>query len=257
MISIKVIFVFALIIARLAGMMVFAPVFNRKEIFSLAKVSFMIWTALVMIYIIPVSLDLPSQALGDFFAALTEFIVGAITGFTMDLMVSGLEFAGTIMDTQAGLSVASLLDPSSGRTITLLSLLLKNVAIMIFLLLDGHHLVLSALVHSFRLLPIGSSYNLGQGAFDLVILSKYIFFIGLQMAAPIILVVFLIDFGFGVLNRVAEQINVFQLGFQLKPSISLFIFLLTAPTIVQSLSSILEQLSTHVLQIFNALHFPV
>ena len=78
--------------------------------------------------------------------------------------------------------------------------------------------------------------------------SVHIFSIGLQVSAPILLVVFLIDFGFGMLSRVAPQVNVFQLGFQIKPLISILIFLTIVPGLLDILYYILEIVSNDLIQ---------
>ena len=244
---------FFLVFARIVGMFLTAPVFNQKDIFLLAKVILIFWFSVVLIHHVPMAKHPPDSAFTFVLAAIVEVLIGVLIGFTADILVTGIELAGSLMDTQAGLSVASVLDPSSGRTITLMSLMLKRTAFVIFLLIDGHHFVLSAVTQSFRLLPIGAPVNLGLGALEVVKAGTYIFFLAVQLSAPIILVVFIIDFGFGVLNRVAEQINVFQLGFQVKPTISLLIFMATAPGIVHSIVRIMESVTEQLLKVFHAL----
>jgi len=242
-----------MIFARLLGLILTAPVFSRREIFPMAKVLLVFWTAGLLIYVVPVPPNLPTNPLTIVLAVICEALLGVMIGFVTDLLVSGLEFAGTLMDTQAGLSVASLLDPSTGRTITIISLLLKWSAFTMFLLIDGHHLVLASIVQSFKILPVASPINFSQGALEIVKLGSYLFFLGVQLSAPILLVVFIVDFGFGILNRVAEQINVFQLGFQIKPSVSLVVFLAATPLIVNSIYKIMEFITEHLMKIFHAL----
>jgi flagellar biosynthetic protein FliR len=243
--------------ARMVGVILTAPVFSRKEVFPMGKIMICFWTASLLIFVIPVSKELPTTSIQYLFTLVTEITIGAMIGFVLDLFVTGIEFAGSLMDTQAGLSVASLLDPSSGRNITLMSLLLKWVAFMLFLAIDGHHLVLATLVQSFKIIPVGGHANLSAGAYELMKLGSYILYLGVQLSAPILLVVFLIDFGFGMLNKVAEQINIFQLGFQVKPSISLLIFLAVAPSIVNSIYTILDFITNHLLRLFQALQSPL
>ena len=82
-----------------------------------------------------------------------------------------------------------------------------------------------------------------------VTFAKEIFLIGTTLAAPVLLVVFLIDFAFGMLNKVAEQVNVFQLGFQVKPSLSLLIVLASIPGLVDRVFRILEKLTEEILTV--------
>ena len=79
------------------------------------------------------------------------------------------------------------------------------------------------------------------------------FFIAFQLAAPIVLVVFIIDFAFGILNRVAEQINVFQLGFQVKPIISVLILLGIMPGLADIVIRLIDRFSQKVNILLNFL----
>jgi len=76
-----------------------------------------------------------------------------------------------------------------------------------------------------------------------------IFMIGVQISAPIMLVVFMIDFGFGMLNKVAEQVNVFQLGFQIKPIVSLTVFLATVPGVMSAVYRIMDLLTGRLMKL--------
>ena len=170
-------------------------------------------------------------------------------GFVTQLLIVGIEFGGSLMDTQAGLSVASLLDPSTGQTTSILSRLLRQIAMLVFFLINGHHVVLSSIVQSFRAIPITSKLNIFEASRYIVEICIDIFMIALQIAAPILLVVFLIDFGFGLLSRVAPQVNVFQLGFQVKPIIGLLVMLTFIPGMVELVYAFLEKSAGDLLRI--------
>ncbi len=81
-------------------------------------------------------------------------------------------------------------------------------------------------------------------------LGTYIFGLAVQLSMPILLVVFMVDFGFGMLNKVAEQINVFQMGFQIKPIVSVLVFLAIAPGLVSQIYGIMEVIADHLLRVF-------
>jgi len=241
--------VFLLIMTRMIGVIVTAPVFSRKEFFTLGKLALTFWTSALLIYVVPAPVTPPDTGLQFILMFMTEFLIGVMMGFIMDIFIVSIEFAGSLMDTQAGLSVSATLDPSSGRSLPLLSLLLKWTATMLFLSINGHHLVLSALMESYRLLPIGSPINFSRGALYLVSTGADIFMIGVQISAPIMLVVFMIDFGFGMLNKVAEQVNVFQLGFQIKPIVSLTVFLATVPGVMSAVYRIMDLLTGRLMKL--------
>ena len=239
--------IFFLIFARLVGLVMFAPVFNRKEVMSSVKIAFCFWIATLLLFVVPLPISFATTPLTFMIAIGIELCIGMIIGFIADLMIIAIEFGGSLMDTQAGLSVANILDPSSGRQITLLSQLLKWTAFIIFIYIDGHHLLLSAVVKSFELLPPGGSVHITSTSQYLVQIGKDIFDIGVRLAIPVILIVFMVDYAFGILNRVAEQINVFQLGFQVKPVVSLIVIFITTPILVESVTEISQKVITNVM----------
>ncbi len=240
---------FFLIFARIAGLFQFSPVFNSREIFMLGKVVLVFWIAATMLFVVPITQNLPNAPLTIALALVIEFLIGACIGFTVQLLLIGIELAGSLMDTQAGLSTASMLDPSSGRTTTIISRWITWIAVIVFLLLDGHHMVLSSVFQSFRMIPAGGPVQLDKAAELLMSMGTMIFQIALQYSAPILLIVFLVDFCFGMLSRVAPQINVFQLGFQVKPLISIFIFGLIIVGIIQSFGGLIEQITEYILRL--------
>jgi len=249
--------VYFLIVSRMTGIMSMSPFFSNKQIFGLGKMAFVLWASMLFIFVVPIAASPPSTSMSFLFAMLNEFIVGALIGFTADILISGIEFAGALMDTQAGLSVASLLDPSTGRNASLFEQLLKWTTLMMFLQIDGHHMVVSAVHQSFDLLPAGAPVNLSQGARYVLGFGKDIFMIGVSLASPIILVIFLVDFAFGMLNRVAEQINVFQLGFQIKPTVALIVFFAITPGLINSILTIMEGILTNIIRVLSFLQVTV
>ncbi len=229
-----------LVFARLVGAFATMPVFSRKDIPNTIKLTLIIWIAFAMVGVAPLPSHLEPSAPIFMVIFLTEMTIGMILGLVSSMLIVAIEFAGNIMDTQAGLSVASLLDPATGRNTPLLSTLLNWIALIIFISVNGHHIIITTLAESFKILPIGQVINLPQTSYEVVMMSVEIFRIGVVLAAPIILVIFMVDFGFGLLNKIAEQVNVFQLSFQVKPTVSLIILLAIAPTLVDSIMHYFE-----------------
>lgn len=251
--TINQIVVFFLILARMIGVVITAPFFNNRQIFLMAKFAFVFWTAALIIFVVPLPPKLPDPGIPLILALVGELMIGVMLGFVAELVVVGLEFAGALIDTQAGLSVASLLDPSTGRNSALFEMFLRWVALMVFLQVDGHHVVLTAVYKSFSMVPIGSAYNLTNGSWAVLSFASDIFKAAVQISAPVLLVVFLIDFAFGVLNRLAEQINVFQLGFQVKPIVSVVVFLAMVPGLLHLTLGMMSHMMENLIHVLVAL----
>ena len=237
---------FLLILMRMGGVMVSAPLFNRRDLMLMSKVSLVFWTSFLILFVVPSPAKPLTTGLSLVMAGIIEFLIGLMMGFVCDLLITTLEFAGNLMDSQGGLSVAATLDPTSGRSMALLSLLLKNTATVMFLCMDGHHMVLSALLQSYQLIPLASHVNLAKGSYYIVSLGSSLFGMAVLLSAPVLLVIFLVDLGFGLMNKVAQQINVFQLGSQIKPLVATMIFLVTIPSLSVSVGKLLETTAQHV-----------
>jgi len=245
--------IFMLVMGRVVGLFVSAPFLDTKQILSPAKIALVIWLSGLIIFAIPLSAKVPQDPFGFIFAMVTEFLVGVMLGFVSNIFLAGIEMAGSLMDTQAGLSVASVLDPSSGQNAALLQQWFKWIAMIIFVIVGGDRMLIEAIYKSFFLIPVGHPVNLSAGAYEIMGLFKNIFLIGVQLSAPILLVVFIVDYAFGIMNRVAEQINVFQLGFQIKPTVSIFILMTTLPGLVYVMNGILSQVLVYMMQVLKAL----
>ncbi|MFC1753324.1 flagellar biosynthetic protein FliR [Thermoproteota archaeon] len=245
--------VFFLVIMRMAGLISIAPVFGRRDFFMLGKVAFIFWSSTVLFFAIPITQDLPTSGVAYISAMIMEFFVGFMIGFLTNIFLYGIEYAGQLMDIQSGLSVASLLDPATGHNMTIFARLMQFTALVLFLVLDGHHMVLSALFQSYKLLPLGMPIDFAEGALYIVKLGTYLFSLAVQLSAPILLIVFLIDFCFGMLNKVADNVNVFQLGFQIKPSVTMLVLFIITPSLTSTIYIILEKITNYVLRLFLAL----
>ena len=243
--------VFFLIFARFIGMVSVAPFFTLKSIISIGKIALTFWVSVLVMFVISLPQDLPNTMMAFFLAILVELAIGLIIGFTANIIMTSIEFAGTLMDTQAGLSSASVLDPTSGKNAALLELFMKYIAILLFLLMNGHHMVISAIFESFSIMPLGRPVDFSRGSQYLLTIGTEIFIIGLKLASPIILVIFIVDFCFGILNKVAEQVNVFQLGFQVKPTVSIIVFLGISPGFVLVLINIIEKVMEYLVRMLG------
>ncbi len=248
--------VFFLVFARTAGLMQLAPIFSNRDLFPNVRSALAFSFSTLILFVIPMPSQFPTTLFGLILAVIAEFLIGAIMGFTVQILIAGVEFAGTLIDIQAGLSAAAQLDPSSGQSSSIIATFLRHIVIISFVLVDGHHMLLSALFNSFRLLPVATPIQLTGASEFLFLMGSRLFMVGLQIAAPILLVVFMIDFCFGLLSRVAPQVNVFQLGFQVKPIIAMFILLIVVPGLMDILVHILQDSTYELFKLFQVLQAP-
>lgn len=251
-ISLPQIEIFLLILARIAGLFLQAPILNSRSIPGLAKTAMAVWIAAVLWFAVPIRPEaIPQYPLTFVLALLIEVAFGFVIGFICNIIFLAVQSAGEIADMQMGLSVATAFDPVFGTTISVVGRLFLFLSLMVFVMLDGHHMVLSALHQSFRALPVATQINLlsPQLGMHMIKLGSALWLTALKLAAPMVLMIFLSDFSFGIVSRVAPQVNVFMLGFQVKPSLGLLAILFASPILVKQIASLIGMMGEEVLKL--------
>ena len=170
-----------------------------------------------------------------------NILVGVVIGFTVRIVMAALEMAGDLLGLQMGLSFAGFFNPASGQTQTAVSSFMSLLALLMFVAIDGHLLLVHALAESFRLFPLTPGAEL-PFSFDRVArMGADMFSIALTIALPFIAVMLLVNIVLGVLARVAPQLNIFAIGFPLTIFVGLGVLFLMLPYIELPLRSALER----------------
>lgn len=252
-IPLDLVIAFFLIFGRITGIFIQAPVLSARSFPTFGKNAFIVWLSFVLLFIVPVNPDLPTSILGFVIALGLEVAIGFTIGFVCSLLFLAIQSAGELIDTQMGLSVASSLDPVFGAQISVIGRLTFMTALTVFLLFDGHHLILSALNQSFTVIPAGQAPNFASPdlMMQMMSLGSTLWLTAVKLATPIILLIFLTDFAFGIVSRVAPQVNVFQLGFQLKPVVGLFGISLVAPFLIRYISKLIEVMGEELIKLLQ------
>lgn len=242
--------VYLLLLARIAGVFIQVPVLSSRSFPSSAKIALAVWLSIVLWFVTPVNPVLPTTLLSFILTMIAEVTIGFIIGFICNVIFIAVQSAGEIIDLQMGLSVATALDPIFGAVVSIIGRLAFFVGLITFLCLDGHHLILSAFHQSFTLLPVGKIGNFFsyQLLSQILELGSMLWMTAIKIAAPAILLIFLSDFTFGIVSRVAPQVNVFMLGFQVKPVLGLFGIILTLPFLVKYISKLIEIMGEQLIQ---------
>ena len=157
-----------------------------------------------------------------------EISIGLLLGFVARLIFFTVDLAGAIISTEMGLSMASVFDPLSNTSGQIPSTILFYVATMVMLTLNLHHWMLLGLVRTYEVLPIGTAH-LNVTLFETIVArTSDIFSLGLQMAAPVMAVSFVVTLVFALLGRAVPQMNVFSesMGFRIAAGLIVFGFTL-------------------------------
>ena len=145
-----------------------------------------------------------------------EITNGLILGLVSNIAFEVVLMAGSLLDVHIGLSMVNTLDPNSKANTTITGNLLHYVALIIFFIVDGHHMLIKSLMESFITLPMGNGLFHAETMSTLIEIIANYFAIGLKIAIPIVLIMILTDVAMGLVSRAVPQINVMILGMPVK-----------------------------------------
>ncbi|MBF0461784.1 MAG: flagellar biosynthetic protein FliR [Magnetococcales bacterium] len=214
-----------LILTRISGLFLAAPFFSRTVGPASIKVVLIVALTIVLYPLVaPWSHEGEGNLTSMFYAAIAELAIGATIGILVHWVLFAAQVAGSLMGFQMGLSMAMVMDPTSGLQEGVLSNLLYLVALMLFLSMDGHHLLLDGLARSFHSLPLGKGLPPANTvlAAALVALTG-MFKLALLITAPIIVFTSILYLGMGLINKASPQIQVFFLSMPVAQMVGLLV----------------------------------
>jgi flagellar biosynthetic protein FliR len=158
----------------------------------------------------------PMDTAGYFSALALELVLGLLLGFLVYVGFAAVQSAGNLIDLFGGFQLAQAFDPQSMVNGAQFTRLFHMAALALMFSTDGYQLVLAGLMRTFNAIPVGSGVDLSGSAETLAAGVPAMFLAALQIAGPLLVVLFLADVGIGLLTRVAPAINAFAMGFPLK-----------------------------------------
>lgn len=185
----------------------------------------------------------PASGIGLLIIA-QQLLIGFAMGFSLRLIFSAIDMAGNIIATQMGLGFATLYDPQNTAQTPVVSEFLGVLALLVFMAINGHLMVIATLIQSFTAIPIGAN-SLGSGTWlNLANAGVIVFASGLMLALPILVALLVTNIALGVLSRAAPQLNLFAVGFPVTLALGFSILIVS----MSYLGAPLQQLFEHGLQ---------
>ncbi|MCL5677141.1 MAG: flagellar biosynthetic protein FliR, partial [Firmicutes bacterium] len=184
--------VYLLASIRLGGIFVTSPVFGSRYVPTQWKAAFSMLVALVVLPLVPAPPGGPPATLWAWGAmAVKELAVGLILGYVANLVFVAVQVGGELLDIEVGFGIVNIIDPQSGQPIPLIGNFQQLLAFLIFLIINGHHLLIATLVQSFQAIPLGLAVA-GPGV-EAALISFFaaMFLAGVKLAAPVIGALFL------------------------------------------------------------------
>lgn len=217
---------FLLILVRISGFMVAAPVFSLRNVPMRVKTILAIAIAIVVFHVIPYEEVTYSTTLEYALVVITEMLAGVIMGFMANVAYYILSFAGQIIDQEMGFSMVNQYDPITSAQVTITGNFYTYAVMIMLLITDMHHYLIRAITDSFQVLPVGKvaiDYNLYE------VMKRFVvdyFVIGFRIVLPIFASLLVVNTILAILARVAPQMNMFVIGLQLKVFVGLVVLVL-------------------------------
>lgn len=240
--------VLGLVALRSSGLFMTAPVFGQNRIPVMVRVFFSLSMAFMVFPFVSLESALvPQTTLPWLITGLLEILTGIIYGWSASLIFEGVILAGQFVGLQMGFAQANVLNPESQTQRPLLSEIYFVMAFLLFLSINGHHLLVMAFQHSFESVPLGHFFFDQQVLQRLLTLFAQIFIVALIIAAPINGILTLIDLIMGLIARTAPQMNVLIISFSIKIYIGILTLVISIAFTSQFLRDILPRLMEQVL----------
>ncbi|MFZ5648350.1 MAG: flagellar biosynthetic protein FliR [Bacillota bacterium] len=245
MLNFELVITFLLVFARMGAFLVTSPVFGGQYTPGPVKAGMAFVISLVLLpHIVPPQHDVTGGLFGFSLEVIREIGVGLLMGFICNMVLQVLNILGQLFDLHIGLMMSNIFDPVTGGQATLTAKFLYLLGIVLFFILDGHHMLLAGMAKSFQIVPLGAAVFNGSGALVIIKSFARMVTVAVQLSAPIIAVILIIDVCLGLLGRTAPQMNIFMLGFPVKIGAGILTLAVMVPLmgmVFQSLYKMMER----------------
>lgn len=225
---------FLLVLFRIGGMMVAAPIFNLRNVPPQAKIGIAVTLTLILFPTHAAHFTPPTDLIRFAMLAFQETVLGLLLGFTVQMMFTALQMAGEYVSMQMGLSVANLLDPVTQSQSPIVGQFFFYFAALLFLSLNIHHGLIVGVERSFNAIPLG--HFIGEGPLSgglmaerLIRLGGEMFVMSLMVGAPLMGILLVAEIALSFVAKVMPQMNVFMVGIPLKVGLGLWAILAGLP----------------------------
>ena len=185
-----------------------------------------------------IGLDGP-QALG---AVIQQVGIGLAIGFTVRLILAAVELAGEVVGFQMGLNFAAFFDPAANAQTSAVARFFGQMAALLFVVLNGHLLVLMVVIRSFEVFPVDQGFLEALQHLKLHELGAELFATALWIALPMVGMLMFANLALGIVSRVAPQMNIYAVGFPITLTVGLIGIAATLPLLDQPFTALMERM---------------
>jgi flagellar biosynthetic protein FliR len=218
------------------------PVFAQRGVPARVRIALAFLIALCAQATLPQAPLIALDSAAGAQAVVQQLVIGISLGFAVRIVFAAIEFAGEVIGLQMGLNFAGFFDPMSGGETTAVSSFFGTAVAWLFIVINGHLLLIAALVQSFHAFPVGAEPFAFLRTVQPQVWGIEVFRLGLWIALPLVGMLLFINLVLGVISRVAQQMNIFSIGFPITVGVGLVGVLLTLPAMQTPFTMALERM---------------
>jgi flagellar biosynthetic protein FliR len=219
-----------------------APVMSQRSVPMRVKVALAFLITVCAQASLPAMPVVPLDSPVTVMVVIQQVLIGVSLGFAARIVFAAIELAGELVGLQMGLNFAGFFDPASGGQGTAVGRFFGTTVAWLFVVINGHLLLIMALVQSFQAFPVGPEPFAFLRALQPQTWGAEIFKLGLWIALPMVTMLLFVNLVLGVISRVSQQMNIFAIGFPITLGVGLVGVVLTLPMMQAPFTMALEQM---------------
>jgi flagellar biosynthetic protein FliR len=227
---------------RVLALFTAMPVLGQRSVPMRVKIGFALFIAFAAAGSAPAGPNVPLDSPAAVLLVVQQLLVGLALGFAVRIVFTAIEFAGEVIGLQMGLNFAGFFDPATAQQSTATSSLFSTMCAFLFVAMNGHLLVIQAVVQSLVAFPVSMEPFAFLHAVRPETWGAEIFRLGLWIALPLIAMLLFVNMVLGVVARVAPQISIFSVGFPVTLGVGLVGIVFTMPLLQGPFVATLERM---------------
>ncbi len=228
--------------ARVLALFATLPVLGQRTVPVRVRVALAFFITVCAQASLPPIPVVPLDSAQALLVLVQQLVIGISLGFAARIVFAAIEFAGELIGLQMGLNFAMFFDPTTGGQATAVSRFFGVTVGWLFIVINGHLLLIAAVVRSFTTFPVSAEPFSFLRATQPQVWGAEIFALGLWIALPLVAMLLFVNLVLGVISRVAQQMNIFAIGFPITLSVGLVGVLLTLPMLQAPMTVALERM---------------
>ncbi|WP_281165306.1 flagellar biosynthetic protein FliR [Liquorilactobacillus sicerae] len=244
--------VVALLLCRIMSFIAAAPVFSQKDFPNLAKI-ILGFGIIVSVYPQIDNYHVITSLIAFLLIVVKEILVGLAMGYIGQLVFNAISIAGQMIDFQVGFSMAQAYDSTFQVMSSQYGKMYYWLAVALFFMMNLHQQLIIGVIKSFKIIPLTGGMADGATIQGVVRLFCRTFIMAIELAAPLVITMLIVNLLLGIISRSVPQLNVLMLSLSLQAGLSFLIVLIMLPNIVDTLQQVLPHSVTNMEEFVRAL----